>query len=307
LARAATSELPSTSSRRDRPGVKGAAAAVVVAAADPKSPFALEAATWIISNTPDGPEVEKAAEMILQNHVRSTNLMFLCQRLLNSRHSSTGKLLRAIVAKNPDPEVQANARFALAKLLKEQADESGDEPVAEEAGRLFERVTADYGQVESGGNKLADRAVRELFELRRLGVGREAPEIAGEDLDGRPMKLIDYRGKAVVLSFWGTWCGPCMAMVPDERKLVERMAEKPFALIGVNSDDDETKLKRAVEKERITWLSFRDGRQGPISKAWNVRSWPTVYVLDRKGVIRYRNVRDQALFDTVEELIREGR
>jgi len=81
-----------------------------------------------------------------------------------------------------------------------------------------------------------------------------------------------------------------MEMVPDERKLVERMAGKSFALIGVNSDDNMAKVKRALQKENITWRSFRDGNSGPIAKAWNVQSWPTVYVLDWDGVIRYRDV-----------------
>ncbi len=148
-----------------------------------------------------------------------------------------------------------------------------------------------------------DRAESEVFELRRLGVGKVAPEIEGEDLNGRKRKLSDYRGKVVVLNFWGVWCSSCMAMVPEERKLVERMAGKPFALIGVNSDEDQAKLKQVVEKERMTWPSFRDGAQGPISKAWNVDNWPTVYVLDRNGVIRYRNVRGQALEHAVERLV----
>jgi thiol-disulfide isomerase/thioredoxin len=275
---------------------------------DPKSPFALEAATWIILNTPDGPEVEKASEIVLQNHVRSTNLVYLCQELLRLRHRSAVKLLQAVLDQNPSHEVQANACFALAMLLKAQANDGGEEPAAAEAERLFERVIADYGQVQTGGKKLADEAASELFELRRLWVGRVAPGIAGEDLDGRPMNLNDYRGKVVVLVFWGTWCGPCMAMVPDERKLVERMAGKPFALVGINSDKDPAKVKDVVASEKITWPSFRDGdAPGPIATAWNVHSWPCVYVLDRDGVVRYRDVRGQDLADAVDKLLGQPR
>jgi len=271
---------------------------------DPNSPFALDAATWIILNTPDGPEVEKAAEIILQNHVRSTNLVYLCQELLNLRHCSARKLLESVMDENPHPEVQANACFALATLVKSHANEAGDEQAAADAMRLFERVIADYGQVEVKGKKLADRAEPELDELRHLSVGKEAPEIEGEDMDGRKMKLSDYRGKVVGLVFWGTSCGPCMAMVPDERKLVERMAGKPFALIGINSDTDLAKVKSVMAREKMTWPSFRDGgAPGPIATAWNIHSWPAVYVLDRKGVIRYRNVRGQDLADAVDKLI----
>jgi hypothetical protein len=115
---------------------------------DPKSPFELEAATWIILNTPDGPIVDQATEAILQNHIRSTNLVYLCQGLLNLRHRSAVKLLQSVLEKNPSPEVQANACFALAMLLKDQANDGADEKAVAQADRLFERVITDYGQVK---------------------------------------------------------------------------------------------------------------------------------------------------------------
>jgi peroxiredoxin len=272
---------------------------------EPKSAFALEAATWILLNTPDGPGVEKAAALISRNHLRSTNLVYLCQGLARLRHRCARKLLESVLETNPNAEVRAQACFALATLLKSQASEGADEQAVADAERLFERVLTEFGQFESQGRKLADLAEPELSELRRLGVGKQAPEIQGEDLYGQKMKLSDYRGKVVVLTFWGTWCAPCMAMVPDERTLVARLARKPFTLIGVNADNDQNRLKSVLQKERITWPSFRDGSEGPIAKTWNVHSWPAVYVLDPQGVIRYRNVRGQALTDAVDALIRE--
>ena len=97
-------------------------------------------------------------------------------------------------------------------------------------------------------------------------------------------------------------------MYPHERSLVKRLANKPFALIGVNSDRDKAKLKPRLEEENITWRSFWNGPQGtsgPISKAWNVRSWPTIYVLDHKGVIRYKNVRGEKMDEAVDTLLVE--
>ena len=97
-------------------------------------------------------------------------------------------------------------------------------------------------------------------------------------------------------------------MYPHERSLVERLKDKPFALIGVNSDADKAKLKKRMEEEKITWRSFwngPEGTRGPISKAWNVSGWPTIYVLDHKGVIRYKNVRDKAMDKAVDELLKE--
>ncbi len=82
-------------------------------------------------------------------------------------------------------------------------------------------------------------------------------------------------------------------MYPHERSLVERLANQPFAIIGINSDKDREALKPALAKENITWRSFwngPEGTSGPISAKWNVRGWPTIYILDGSGTIRYKGV-----------------
>ena len=96
-------------------------------------------------------------------------------------------------------------------------------------------------------------------------------------------------------------------MYPHERSLVKRLAGEPFALLGINSDRDREKLKDVLKKEEITWRSWWDGgsTHGPIASKWNIRGWPTVYVLDAKGVIRYKNVRGEAMDKAIEELMAE--
>jgi hypothetical protein len=98
-------------------------------------------------------------------------------------------------------------------------------------------------------------------------------------------------------------------MYPHERSLVKKLAGKPFALIGVNSDGDREKLKDVLEEENISWRSFwngPEGTRGPISKAWNVSAWPTIYVLDGEGKIRYKNVRGASLDKALETLMAEA-
>jgi peroxiredoxin len=83
-------------------------------------------------------------------------------------------------------------------------------------------------------------------------------------------------------------------MYPHERSLVKKLADKPFALVGVNSDDDLQALKKTLEEEQITWRSFQNekgekGKKGQaISADWNVRGWPTLFLIDHKGVIRHK-------------------
>ena len=97
-------------------------------------------------------------------------------------------------------------------------------------------------------------------------------------------------------------------MYPHERSLVKRLADRPFALIGVNSDKDLEKLAPRLKKEQINWRSFWNGPQGtggPISKAWNVSGWPTIYVLDANGIIRAKGVRGKPMDVAVDKLLAE--
>jgi peroxiredoxin len=95
-------------------------------------------------------------------------------------------------------------------------------------------------------------------------------------------------------------------MYPHERSLVKRLEDKPFALLGVNSDPKD-RVRQAMKKENITWRSWWDGGNtgGPIAKAWNVSGWPTIYVLDAKGVIRYKGVREKQMDEAVDKLLAE--
>ncbi len=97
-------------------------------------------------------------------------------------------------------------------------------------------------------------------------------------------------------------------MYPHERSLVKRMEGKPFALIGIDCDSDREELKKVMEKESITWRSFWDGgsTSGPIATKWNVSGWPTIYVLDAKGTIRFRDVREKELDEAVDLLVAEA-
>ncbi|MFL5242162.1 MAG: TlpA family protein disulfide reductase [Gemmataceae bacterium] len=99
-------------------------------------------------------------------------------------------------------------------------------------------------------------------------------------------------------------------MIPHERSLVKRTEGKPFVLLGVNSDESRKEVKILLKKEKITWRSFWNGGsiRGPISSEWGVGSWPTLVIIDAKGVIRHRfnGAPEGAVLDKlIEELLKE--
>jgi thiol-disulfide isomerase/thioredoxin len=158
------------------------------------------------------------------------------------------------------------------------------------------------------GEKLGTLAKAAIFEIKHLSVGKTVPDIDGEDLDGVNFKLSDYRGKVVLLSFWGSWCGPCMALVPQERELMEKYKGRPFALVGVNSDPDKVALQKVLKEQKITWRSFwcgKDGPDGELPRSWNINGWPTAYLIDHAGVIRGKHLYGSALDTKIRKLVSE--
>ena len=159
---------------------------------------------------------------------------------------------------------------------------------------------------------LGKQARGDLFKLRHLEPGCTVPEIEAEDIDGRPMKLSDFRGKVVLISFWATWCGPCMGMVPAEKALVGRMKGRPFVLVGVNGDTERSRRPSRSPPTR----GSRGGRSstpaGRTGSPWAGASnaWPTrvAYLIDAKGVIRDSgsDLRGALLDKAVADLVAEA-
>ena len=165
--------------------------------------------------------------------------------------------------------------------------------IRREAEAILERVKADYGDVKYlNGMVLTDETLatvadRELADVRTLAVGQIAPEIAGEDVDGKPMKLSEFRGKVVVLDFGShTHCGACRLAYPRLRDLVDRYRNRPFVVLGINNNDSRETLKELETNKEITWRCWWDHAQddgpGPITTRWNVRGYPTFIVLDQR-------------------------
>jgi hypothetical protein len=205
---------------------------------DPIAEDALLQAVWHVNTTPWPVEVvgqdqarARALSLLERRHVQSPRLGPACQRMSHGFCQEYETFIRAVLAQNPHRDVQALACLSLAHFLnnrrqrldlikdqpalaKEFADLFGQEYLADlqrrdrtldlgEAERLLERSVKEHGQVKlADGGTAGERAKAELYELRHLCVGQHAPDVEGEDQDGKRFKLSDYRGKVVLLDFW---------------------------------------------------------------------------------------------------------
>jgi len=182
---------------------KYAARFLKIAEENPKDPAAADALVWVCSRVFSGPEPARAADILMRDHLQSDKLAGAVAAM--GRTPDGEKHLRTILEKNPHRAVQGAACFYLAQNIKSRASRGGNEEMSKEAEALFERVAKDFADVKMGTRPLGPMAEGELFEVRHLSVGKPAPEIEGEDIDGVKFKLSDYRGKVVMLDFWGHW------------------------------------------------------------------------------------------------------
>lgn len=199
----------------------------------PKGPVAADALLWIVENVRGRTETTTALEVLTANHIGNKKLGPACGDIARSRSLAAEKLLRALLEKSPHAEVKAQACYYLAVLLESEAvvvDQLRAAPdlaprvvqyygkdygehlaslkpdeLAKQREQVYETMLKSYSDVTAQDTKLGKVAERALFAIRHLSVGRVAPEIEGEDVFGKPLKLSDYRGKVVMLTFWGHW------------------------------------------------------------------------------------------------------
>jgi RNA polymerase sigma factor (sigma-70 family) len=308
-----------------------------LAEANPGERFVPEALMWVLqrgrqrnggylvaTTAPFGQSAARALDLLAKDHARDPRVGEIVEHLLLAPPAAD-PFLRAVMEKNPDRSLQARASLSLAARFKWQAElappnEKAGQDYAE-AEKYFALAVSKYGDVPYYETwTVGEYARGTLYEVRHLVVGKTAPEIEGEDLGGNKLKLSDYRGKVVLLDFYWWANDPRQTIHPFERSLEQKYQGRPFAILGINRDKDRAFLRKAMDEEGITWRSWFDdpGKAapagklwfdygifpGPITVRWNVRLWPTLYLLDDKGVIRAKSLGARDMGGLVEKLVR---
>jgi peroxiredoxin len=296
---------------------------------------AADALGWVVAHSVLSPEAGEAMSLLARDHAKSAKLASIIREideLYGDPFEPIEKLCRVAMKASPHREVRGWACLTLGHDLVRVTNKSAHdarqytmfmngvrvpfvakpkltdadlERLVNEAVVLFEQVVGTYADIDG----LGKAAKRDLLAIGTVSIGKTAPEIEGEDLDGKRFRLSDYRGRVVVLDFWNHQsCGICRAMYPDLRSLVERKKGKPFALLGINSGDEPQSLRKLSDQGQVTWRFWCDGdsSEGPVINRWNVTYWPTTFVVDAKGVIRYKQLTSIAELDeAVETLLKE--
>ncbi len=239
-------------------------------------------------------EFEAIADLIREHYAASPDIFNFCEQVGGLPLGNAPGWgcpfephLRSILKVNEDRFVRSSAKLALASVVR-----AGGIERQPEARRLFEEFLAEFDgkttyPAQSIEQMHRSTAERILDTIRTHGLGVPVPETVGVDLDGRPIALADYRGKVVLITFWATWCYPCMKAIPHEKELLEHFGPEQFAIVGVNADEDPAIAREAVAEHGVPWRSFRVRRDDGTSIAddWHIAGYPTLYLIDAEGVI----------------------
>jgi len=157
-------------------------------------------------------------------------------------------------------------------------------------------VAGELSATKTPGAPLEQQIKTESAGQAKINV---APDFTLSGIDGKTHKLKDYLGDVVILDFWATWCGPCKMEIPHLKELHARYKEKGLTVIGVSLDAQGKQVVAPfVEKHEIPFLSLL-GNADVVKAYGNVRSIPTTFLIDRKGIVQkvYKGYQDISVFE----------
>jgi peroxiredoxin len=148
------------------------------------------------------------------------------------------------------------------------------------------------------------RARGMIYEMDNLNVGQIAPTFSAPSLDGGEVNLLDLRGKAVLLDFWATWCGPCIGEFPHLRRVHEKFADNDLMMVSISLDDDCDAAQRKIASERLAWTHVCEGwSESKIAQLYNVMGIPSTWLIAPNGTIAAKDLRGHDLDKAIGELL----
>ena len=330
------------SASEDGDGPDAQVAAVGVAFVFVPPPDALEAtaAAQAILDAGDHEKAREAAEFLVEHAMRSPHALIKgAEALANNdweyedwpdllmrlgRAAPIGgsrpfdDFLEKMASAAADPVVRATARYFFAAVLAERVSLPSADPVERESNReraMELAVGMSTGvedeefvrKVSIGGEDvpttLAQAEAALVHGIRHTLVGSTVADETAQRLDGTGDNLSAYTGKVVLMDFWATWCGPCIAALPTMRDLADAHPEERFEILGISVDAELDTVTEFMEDEPMPWAHWHVGVGSELGLKWNIAGYPTYVVVDADGVILSRGHDLEAAMEIIDQAL----
>jgi S1-C subfamily serine protease/thiol-disulfide isomerase/thioredoxin len=276
---------------------------------------ALAYAAQLSGSEAGAPALAQVCQLALEHHRDHRHLSSVVTAVAEAPTNAARDFCRRVREVSPHETVRVHATTNLAVNLLRwiQAPDSIQLPKLQAAREEVTKIIDSLEKGQVSETVLTEEARRQLAAVMRerlelIPIGVKAREIEGIDIEGQRFKLSDYQGKVVLLDFFADWCPYCRAMYPGERAMVEKLKDRPFALLGVHCESQQV-LDELVKRKAVTWRCWADGDQGPITVAWGVETFPTMFLVDRLGVVRWMSnglTSEEELAKLVDQLLAEA-
>jgi hypothetical protein len=206
--------------------------------------------------------------------------------------------MEALLAKNEEPRVRSLALFAMAQTIKA----SGDQESYARAIELFTRVRDEFPD-----DPIRQAAEGGRAELAPVMPGQPALPTRLDDAEGLPMDIARYQGRVVMLEFWSFYSEPFLEGIPARQSLVERYQDRPFTLLGINTDNRQSRsFHDLATKHGVRWRCASTYSTNALIGDWAIRRSPSTLLIDKDGIIRARDLPWARMLELAETLVLEA-
>ncbi|WP_158797165.1 TlpA disulfide reductase family protein [Pedobacter sp. L105] len=146
-------------------------------------------------------------------------------------------------------------------------------------------------------NPAVQNFIRTMAKAKPLSIGHKAPDFTINSIDGKPVKLADYKGKYVMIDFWASWCIPCRQENPNVVKQYHHFKSKGFDVLGISLDKEKGVWQKAVNADQLAWTQTSDltSFDGAVEQLYHIQAIPSNFIIDPQGNIVAKNIRGAEL------------